>query len=345
MSESVTTEQARSFQASTYNGYPLYERTDPDTPLMIMMCGLPGSGKSTYAESILVATPADDEFNLISHPEIHSSDALRKEMFGDEATQGDNQKLFRELHSRIKSDLLNGKDVIYDATNIKKKERIEFLKQLSKIKCFPICVVMVASIGMCHVHNRLRERNVPGEVINRMFRNWTPPHYSEGFDYIDYIFDKADCLVTVYDYMICADLFDQKNSHHSLSLGEHSRRAVEYIFNRNPNNFNLLMAARLHDNGKLYTKSTVNAKGEDDGDCHYYQHQNCGAYYSLMYLHGDGGYTNEDMAYISNIVYYHMHPYIQWKSSERVKQRDKELLGAKLFNDIMLLHEADLYAH
>ena len=333
------------YHPTKYNGQPLYQRADPDTPLMIMMCGLPGSGKSTYAESILVATPADDEFDLLSHPAIHSSDALRKEMFGDEATQGDNQRLFDELHRRIKTDLSDGKDVVYDATNIKKKERIEFLKSLSKIRCFPICIVSVASIGMCHVHNRFRARNVPEGVIDRMFRNWTPPHYSEGFEYIDYVFDKTDCLFTVNDYMICADQFDQKNSHHSLSLGEHSRKAAEYVFNHNPNNFNLLMAAILHDNGKLYTRSVTNAKGEDDGDCHYYQHQNCGAYYSLIYLNGDGGYTNEDMAYISNIIYYHMHPYLQWKQSERVVKRDKVLLGEEMFNDVMLLHEGDKYAH
>ena len=327
------------YHPTKYNGQPLYQRADPDTPLMIMMCGLPGSGKSTYAESILVATPA------VEKPVIHSSDALRKEMFGDEATQGDNQRLFDELHRRIRSDLSDCKDVIYDATNIKKKERIEFLKLLSKIKCFPVCVVMFATVALCCRNNRTRERVVPEEVINRMSKNWTPPHYSEGFEYIDYVFDKADEHFTVNDYLSCAEYFDQKNSHHSLSLGEHSRRAAEYVFNHNLNNFNLLTAAILHDNGKLYTKSTVNAKGEDDGDCHYYQHQNCGAYYSLMYLHGDGGYTNEDMAYISNIIYYHMHPYLQWKQSERVLKRDKALLGEDMFNDIMLLHEGDRYAH
>ena len=266
-------------------------------------------------------------------------------MFGDESAQGDNQEIFDELHKRIKSDLSDGKDVIYDATNIKKKERIEFLKQLSKIKCFPICVVMVASIGMCHTHNRLRKRNVPEEVINRMFRNWTPPHYSEGFEYINYVFDEADCLFSIADYICAADYFDQKNRHHSLSLGEHSKRTSEYVFKHDPNNFNLFTAARLHDNGKLYTKSTVNAKGEDDGDCHYYQHHNCGAYYSLLYLKCEGYFTNEDMAYISNIIYYHMHPYLQWKQSERVLKRDKALLGEDMFNDIMLLHEGDRYAH
>lgn len=40
-----------------------------------------------------------------------------------------------------------------------------------------------------------------------------------------------------------------------------------------------------------------------------------------------------------------MHPYCQWKQSEKVLNKDKKLLGAKLFNDILCLHDADVYAH
>jgi hypothetical protein len=40
-----------------------------------------------------------------------------------------------------------------------------------------------------------------------------------------------------------------------------------------------------------------------------------------------------------------MCPYLEWKQSERVLNRDKKLLGDKMFNDVMSLHEADLFAH
>jgi hypothetical protein len=51
------------------------------------------------------------------------------------------------------------------------------------------------------------------------------------------------------------------------------------------------------------------------------------------------------MSDVTNMIYYHMHPYLAWKQSEKAKERDKRLLGEKMFNDIMLLHEADLAAH
>ena len=40
-----------------------------------------------------------------------------------------------------------------------------------------------------------------------------------------------------------------------------------------------------------------------------------------------------------------MHPYMSWKSSEKAKMKDWMLLGDEMFNDILLLHEADVAAH
>ena len=80
---------------------------------LITLVGLAGSGKSTYAKTL------SDKYGY----KIHSSDALRKEMFGDENANSreQNERMFAELHRRIKDDLKNGINVIYDATNINKR--------------------------------------------------------------------------------------------------------------------------------------------------------------------------------------------------------------------------------
>lgn len=87
-----------------------------DVPEIIMLVGLAGAGKSTYAKT------------LRGNYAIHSSDDLRKEMFGDENenSKENNEKLFTELHKRIKDDLRKGVNVIYDATNLNRKRRIAF---------------------------------------------------------------------------------------------------------------------------------------------------------------------------------------------------------------------------
>ena len=315
------------------------KRLKDNTPLMIMLIGLPGSGKSTYAKSITVSG---------NKPRIHSLDSLRKEFYGDEGAQGNNNELFCELHKRIKTDLIAGKDVVYDATNIKKKLRMQFLNELKNISCTPICLCMMTSYETCIMNNENRERKVPEEVIHRMLLNYQPPHYSEGFEDIKYIFsplDEFDDRFDIGTFFKVANDFDQENSHHALTLGEHCYKAATYIKEYCSENFPLYIAALLHDNGKLHTKTKTNAQGVEDGGCHYYQHHSYGAYECSFYLYYAKQFTEQEMTYIANIIYYHMHPYLQWKQSEKALAKDKELLGERLFKDIMLLHDADLYAH
>ena len=315
-------------------------------PTMIMLCGLPGSGKSTFANEIKKSNPL---FPI----KIHSSDALRQELYGDASQQGDNSKLFEELHRRIKDDLKAGHDVIYDATNIKSKERVSFLNSLSNIRCKKACIVIATEYDACIRNNHQRMREVPDEVIRRMYLNFTPPHYGEGFDEILYRFrylSNGDyntltrpAYYSLNNFFEIANAFDQENSHHTLTLGEHCTKCGEYIQQHAPDNFNLLIAALLHDVGKLYTKTRRNAKGKCDGECHYYQHHCCGAYESMFYL-DNGEFSERDICYISTVIYYHMHPFMSWKQSEKAKKKDENLLG-KWFGDILILHAADLYAH
>lgn len=308
------------------DGFTFYKREDDDAPLMIMMVGLPGSGKSTLARMTYVVHL--NENSEILRPRIHSSDALRKEMFGDEERQGDNNKLFAELHRRIRKDLSDGKDVIYDATNIRKKERIAFLNSLKKIPCWKVALVVATEYERCLERNKNRERKVPEDVIRRMFLNWNPPHYGEGFDAVDYEFSGK--YLSKDSYLKIADSFDQENHHHRHTLGEHSRMVKESVVPHG--DYCLTTAALLHDVGKLVTKT----RGED-GDCHYYNHHCVGAYNAMFYLQED---YPEDITDIVNLIYYHMHPFNAWKS-ERARLRDKELLGEELFKMVMLIHKAD----
>ena len=64
-----------------------------------MLIGLPGSGKSTIAQKI-----KDEVISLNKvEVEIVSSDAIRKELYGNEEIQGDPQKVFTLM--KIKKNL------------------------------------------------------------------------------------------------------------------------------------------------------------------------------------------------------------------------------------------------
>jgi len=325
----------------------IHSQKENKTGELIMLCGLPGSGKSHYA-------------NLISKEnseiKVFSSDALRKEIFGDENIQGtseDKEKLFVELHRRIKTWLSEGGTAVYDATNLNKKRRIAFLHELTNIPCYKKCVLFCIPYKECLQNNNKRERVVPEEVIKKMYMNFQPPHESEGWDNMKIIFHKSSSHANYHlDYIEEKwkeiDGFKQENKHHELSLDMHLEETERYLIEKVPEDELLQITGLLHDIGKPFTKTYLNAKGEEDGDCHYYQHHCVGAYESIIHAvfeYSDICINVNDVLDVSNLIYYHMHPYCSWNQSEKAKEKDKELLGNKFFERVMKLHEADVAAH
>ena len=140
-------------------------------PLLIVMVGLPGSGKSSVARRL-----ANANKDIV----IVSSDAIREEFYGDVNDQSHNDEVFRIVNKRLKEGLIAEKKVILDATNISKKKRKALLRDLKYPKS--MAIVMAVPEYICKKRDEERDRHVGPDVINRMIKNWCPPHYSEGFD-------------------------------------------------------------------------------------------------------------------------------------------------------------------
>ena len=299
-------------------------------PTFTMMVGLVGSGKSTYAKQLA------EETNAI----ICSSDAIREELCGDENSQDNNDEVFKILHSRIKENLKNGKNVIYDATNINSKRRRAFLSEIKNIPCVKKCVIMATPFEMCCIQNESRDRVVPYEVIERMYKNWNTPYWFEGWDEIE--IKKQDNISERYAMYWLRNYwnYEQDNPHHSLTLGQHCR-CVGYALNGNRT---LMFAGYLHDCGKPFTKSFINSKGEETDIGHYYQHHCVGAYDSLFFSYPDG----VDRLDVSVLINLHMMPYFWEKDKEygeKTRQKYQKIWGDELYNNVMKLHEADKKAH
>ena len=88
-----------------------------------IMIGIPGSGKSNYAKKCL----------LTNNSVYLSSDDIRVELYGFE-DQTHNDVVFETMKKRTLNALKEGKDVIYDATNLNKKRRSGIISEARKLR-------------------------------------------------------------------------------------------------------------------------------------------------------------------------------------------------------------------
>ena len=145
--------------------------------VLIVMCGLPASGKSTYSQWL-------EESKVFKRV---CPDLIRKELYGDENIQGDGRQVFAIAHFQIKGLGRVGGNVVFDATNINAKGRKELVQKMRPYFDVIICKWFSTPFETCLYRNALRERQVPKEVIERMWDNFDKPSMSEGFDLVEEI--------------------------------------------------------------------------------------------------------------------------------------------------------------
>lgn len=278
-----------------------------------MTVGIPASGKSTYIKNLKCA--------------VFSSDTLRKELWGSEDTQGDNTVIFNELQRRIRECLNNGLDCVLDATNINSKKRKAFLSQLPKGTTNK-AIVFATTLEQCIEANSKRERKVPVDVIERMYKGFNFPLYSEGFGSIEIVYPFLFTIDHIYAKIQKIWGFDQHNSHHKLTLGQHCWQTGASFFDKTGN-----LAGYAHDFGKEFTQTFVKANGTIDTEAHYYGHENISAYLAMFHLVQSDNIIEE-----CQLIQMHMMPYLM--SDEKVRQR-----AGRLYDKLMILHECDKLAH
>ena len=299
----------------------------------IMMCGLPGSGKTSWARE--------------TNYKVISSDSIREELYGDESIQGDAQKVFEILHSRVKESLKNGESCVYDATNLNWKLRRSFLNEISSIKCKKTCVLMADTFAECYDYNTQRERKVPIAVMRRMYHNFCFPSTMEGFDEVKLVWGNFmnDSQLS-YFYDLDKEIeryknYDQCNRHHALTLGQHLEKCAR-ILEDNHRDYNLVMAGLLHDIGKPEVRTFMNARCQPTEEAHYYNHNNVSSYEAMFFLKKKG-MNDEDIKDVCNLVFWHMQPYFIEK--EKTKNRYLKFWGEDFYNRVYALHKADMEAH
>lgn len=310
---------------------------------LVLMVGISGSGKSTMAEVL------KQKYNFVTGIDtiIVSSDALRKELLGDEDNQSQNNRIFDELRKRINNNL-SKKNVIVDATNLTIKSRRSILaigKQFPE--CEKIAIVMITPINVAKFQNKQRDRIVPDYIIDLQVARFEIPFYEEGFDKIELTggdFKNFSPLplkkwMTEEDSVYCLMKgFDQKTKHHKYTLEKHCELCAEKIKELS-HDIVLYRAAQIHDVGKVFTGKP---KEDGSGDYRYIGHHNVGAYTLLQNLVLIGFYSYDNILKCLFYINYHMLPF--FIETDKAKKKWESIMGKENLDRLFLFNQCDRYA-
>ncbi len=146
----------------------------PPRPKIIVLVGLPGSGKTTYLEQLRAPTL--------------SSDTLRLLLGDNQDDQTIHPYVFAALRYLLSQRLAIGRPITYlDATHLTPFERNPYFEIARRYNADIEALFFDVPVDVCKQRNRRRPRVVPDDVIDRMAARLVPPTTEEGFTRVQVI--------------------------------------------------------------------------------------------------------------------------------------------------------------
>lgn len=319
---------------------------------VVMMIGVPGSGKSTWSNKIEKAAGekalilSSDDIREEVRETVHDENMVNVETFA---------RRDKQLEKAVKS---SSHDIIVlDSTNLSRKRRRSLYNNIKRwdktveVEAF----VVLETLNTLITRNYIRElkRQVPIDVVERMYKNLQVPRLDVDCDSIrvetshewfDKDFDPAKVdtvweLIDMSSLQLNAEIgkiIDMSHDcapYHLESVSDHidmmmNHRYVKTVESMRP-------IALFHDLGKVVTKEI-----HDNGVATYRNHANVGAMYYLAYLAQTDyveyfGQPSSKELHQLEVIYQHMNGH-QGLGKKNVKRNKIERLvkTIEIFNKI-----------
>ena len=146
---------------------------------LIMLVGIPTSGKSTFSSN-----PKYSKYIRISSDDILQEVAKERQQSYNTVFKGNIRFAQIAMMKVLRKAIEDGKNIIWDQTNLTRKQRKEKLKHIPP-HYKKTAVYFVVSLETALKRNTQRPGKViPPEILERMIKEYELPTNEEGFDTI-----------------------------------------------------------------------------------------------------------------------------------------------------------------
>jgi putative nucleotidyltransferase with HDIG domain len=157
------------------NSYPDFVPFDEFGSHVIMMSGLPGTGKDTYVQT-----------HYHDWPTINLDDIRRENKIAATDKSG-NGKVIQVAKEQARVYLRQQTNFVWNATNITRQMREQLIDLFTTYKAFVEIVYVEVPYKNLHVQNQNRKSAIPAKVIENLISKLEVPVISEGHDVVYWI--------------------------------------------------------------------------------------------------------------------------------------------------------------
>jgi len=139
-------------------------------PKLVLLVGVPGSGKSTYVEEHMKG------YTIVSRDALIMEAADPRLSYSEAWREADHQEIDRKLMTIFSTALKNGEDIVIDMTNMTKKGRRKFIIPARQKNYYISAIVFLVRTEDAYINRCLLSKKfVPWHAIVGMMNRFTFP--------------------------------------------------------------------------------------------------------------------------------------------------------------------------